>query len=594
MTKFTFTMQRAATGRIVTTVLAASAMLSADTHTAYSCPPDLNFDGVVDVIDYLLLQGDYGPCPGCPSDFNGDGVVDLVDHNYLLENWGPCPSTHPGTVELFDEIIVIDATDPGAAAAGLVVTHVYATGASVTLDDALLLARDAQINPINTVFFHEPNVGSHLPPDSSWIPTFPDIVYDTFFTMHELIDYTPLVEPGFVMSDTDIQGNWTTTQGLPAPQRNAEDISALTGTPDQYGVRIAQITLVAGSNPSNIGYSGTVRLFTSTHQGGSLQGIDTPVQYTHQVPPACPADLNHDSVVDTNDLLILLNSFGPCSDPNNCPADLNGDGAVGMVDLAYLVDSWGQCPHELFGATELFDDLVSVKVSDQQAKANGLIVTHLYATGDNVALGDRLMLVEHAGIAADANTQFFLSGVGAFCDHGTPPASVCLALNPLAAYNTFATMRELVDYTPLAQSMSVSSLGLQGNWIGFDTDDTRPGTEREAVDISHLTGSPGQHGVLIAQITMHSEQLLGYDATARLYTSPENDGSIAGVDVSLQYVTKPADLNGDCDVNVSDLLILLGAWGQCADPDACPADLNGDGTVDVSDLLMLLGNWGPC
>jgi len=49
------------------------------------------------------------------------------------------------------------------------------------------------------------------------------------------------------------------------------------------------------------------------------------------------------------------------------------------------------------------------------------------------------------------------------------------------------------------------------------------------------------------------------------------------------------DLNGDGVVNVSDLLILLGAWGPCV---GCNADLNDDGVVNVSDLLILLANWG--
>ncbi len=53
----------------------------------------------------------------------------------------------------------------------------------------------------------------------------------------------------------------------------------------------------------------------------------------------------------------------------------------------------------------------------------------------------------------------------------------------------------------------------------------------------------------------------------------------------------PGDLNGDGIVDVTDLLLLLGAWGSCSG-DPCPADLNGDGTVNVADLLILLGNWG--
>ena len=48
-----------------------------------------------------------------------------------------------------------------------------------------------------------------------------------------------------------------------------------------------------------------------------------------------------------------------------------------------------------------------------------------------------------------------------------------------------------------------------------------------------------------------------------------------------------ADLNGDCCVNVSDLLILLGNWGGTG-----IGDIDENGIVNVSDLLILLGQWG--
>ncbi|TVQ52602.1 MAG: hypothetical protein EA377_09780 [Phycisphaerales bacterium] len=54
------------------------------------------------------------------------------------------------------------------------------------------------------------------------------------------------------------------------------------------------------------------------------------------------------------------------------------------------------------------------------------------------------------------------------------------------------------------------------------------------------------------------------------------------------------DLTGDGQVNVFDLLELLGQWGACDDPEDCPADLTEDGQVNVFDLLELLGNWGVC
>ena len=54
----------------------------------------------------------------------------------------------------------------------------------------------------------------------------------------------------------------------------------------------------------------------------------------------------------------------------------------------------------------------------------------------------------------------------------------------------------------------------------------------------------------------------------------------------------PGDLDGDREVGVPDLLILLGNWGPCDDCNDCLADIDDDCTVGVKDLLILLGNWG--
>ena len=53
----------------------------------------------------------------------------------------------------------------------------------------------------------------------------------------------------------------------------------------------------------------------------------------------------------------------------------------------------------------------------------------------------------------------------------------------------------------------------------------------------------------------------------------------------------PADINGDGSVNVSDLLSLIAAWGDC---NGCVEDIDGSGVVDVSDLLTVIAAWGAC
>ena len=65
---------------------------------------------------------------------------------------------------------------------------------------------------------------------------------------------------------------------------------------------------------------------------------------------------------------------------------------------------------------------------------------------------------------------------------------------------------------------------------------------------------------------------------------------LGGNDFS-EFCIASGDFNGDGLIDVSDLLIVLGAWGPCPEDDGCPADLDGDGVVDASDLMILLANW---
>jgi hypothetical protein len=52
----------------------------------------------------------------------------------------------------------------------------------------------------------------------------------------------------------------------------------------------------------------------------------------------------------------------------------------------------------------------------------------------------------------------------------------------------------------------------------------------------------------------------------------------------------PADTNDDAEVNVDDLLLIIGAFGTTY----APADIDLDGIVSVDDLLLCINAWGPC
>lgn len=55
--------------------------------------PDLNGDGIVDMLDASVLSAHWGETPASPNwdpkcDLNGDGIVDLLDAGVLSNHWG--------------------------------------------------------------------------------------------------------------------------------------------------------------------------------------------------------------------------------------------------------------------------------------------------------------------------------------------------------------------------------------------------------------------------------------------------------------------------------------------------------------------------
>ena len=56
----------------------------------------------------------------------------------------------------------------------------------------------------------------------------------------------------------------------------------------------------------------------------------------------------------------------------------------------------------------------------------------------------------------------------------------------------------------------------------------------------------------------------------------------------------PGDVDGDGDVDLSDLALLLAVYGTCeGDPGYDPAaDFDGNGCIDLSDLATLLAHYG--
>ena len=59
--------------------------------------------------------------------------------------------------------------------------------------------------------------------------------------------------------------------------------------------------------------------------------------------PICATDVNNDGVTDVNDLLLVLDVYGPCPDDGGCKSDIDGNGVVDCMDVLLLIEGWGPC-----------------------------------------------------------------------------------------------------------------------------------------------------------------------------------------------------------------------------------------------------------
>ncbi len=57
----------------------------------------------------------------------------------------------------------------------------------------------------------------------------------------------------------------------------------------------------------------------------------------------CPGDVDGNNVIDKDDLLLVLLTFGQTADCGN-EVDTNGDGFIDGADLAQILSYWGNCP----------------------------------------------------------------------------------------------------------------------------------------------------------------------------------------------------------------------------------------------------------
>lgn len=80
------------------------------------------------------------------------------------------------------------------------------------------------------------------------------------------------------------------------------------------------------------------------------------------------------------------------------------------------------------------------------------------------------------------------------------------------------------------------------------------------------------------------------DGTYTLGVKGTDTGANSATDSASVYVSN-GDINGDGVINLSDLAVLAGHYGQ-TDPNYSDGNITGASTINISDLAILAANWG--
>ena len=143
-------------------------------------------------------------------------------------------------------------------------------------------------------------------------------------------------------------------------------------------------------------------------------------------------------------------------------------------------------------------------------------------------------------------------------------------ISPIAGLTNLTSLQlprnSITDISPLAALTHLRSLYLDGNQI-TDILPLVANTGLGAGDRVEVGGNP----LSDLSINTHIPVL-------------QSRGVTVGFDASQDIVDQPADVNGDGEVDIIDLVLVAANYGQTGENDA---DVNGDGVVNVEDLIAV-------
>lgn len=205
-----------------------------------------------------------------------------------------------------------------------------------------------------------------------------------------------------------------------------------------------------------------------------------------------------------------------------------------------------------------------VAIGHQRSSIGGSLIT--VSGGAHAESAATLPNTIFIGAASDFNVTFELTEESEFTLDGR--------LSGLAIGSSSVFWGANVGLTanpgPNSEVIVVRSIGANGDALSSD----------QAVLSESGVLAPGVYGLFVSSQSIIDAP---FDPNARVTSSFRLDFAVTAVSCA-------GDTDGDGDVDLADLAILLGEFGMVGQ--GLPGDVDGDGDVDLADLASVLGNFG--
>jgi hypothetical protein len=176
---------------------------------------------------------------------------------------------------------------------------------------------------------------------------------------------------------------------------------------------------------------------------------------------------------------------------------------------------------------------------------------------------------------------------GVFLSDGATTVEIATTLHPLV--NDISFFSPAANDDGLVAFRGTDASGLDAVFVGDGTDLVRVVAEHDLIPTDLGEGRIDQHDGSVCfggGVAINDRGDIGFMASL----TPSGNNQVewgSGMFIAYATVDMPGDLDGDGDVDLADLGILLASYGI---DDG--GDLDGDGDTDLADLGILLANYG--